>query len=144
MAKKKRRGTDKYNFPDYWTAKQKREWKKRAESPEERAKFQRLAEDVQESIRQITNTYAPPLTQFDLSEVYAPQAEGLLDDGITWTRPMSKKEAARYLGCPVSKKTQWLNQCIADGTVLIKTMTRTSHCFNLDAFPAEIRDSLRQ
>ncbi|MEO2047196.1 MAG: hypothetical protein ABGX16_11560 [Pirellulales bacterium] len=62
---------------------------------------------------------------------------------IEWTRPMSKKEAAKHLNCPVSKKAQWISNCVKDGELKIRQLTRQSFQFNLDFFPLEIRDKLR-
>lgn len=55
------------------------------------------------------------------------------------TKPMSYRQAARYLGRPDSQDSaEWLKKCVDDGTVHCDPMSRQSHVFDRRQFPATI------
>lgn len=57
-----------------------------------------------------------------------------------WSRPMSKKQAAKLLGCPHAKKAEWINQCVKDGIYKIRRCTRQTVQFDLAKIPVNLRD----
>jgi len=61
------------------------------------------------------------------------------------SRAMTKTEAAQLLRGPgnASGGREWLNQCIAEGTIYCESLSRTQHVFNVRQFPEEVRDRMR-
>ncbi len=60
------------------------------------------------------------------------------------TRAMSKAKAAAYLrGGNVDSGVEWLNNCIADGTIYCETLSRQSHVFDVRQFPAKVQSQIR-
>jgi hypothetical protein len=61
-----------------------------------------------------------------------------------WSRPMSKKTIATLLGCPHSKKAQWLNQCVSMKLYRIrKSGNRVTFQIDLATIPPELREKFR-
>lgn len=59
------------------------------------------------------------------------------------TKAMSKSRAARYLrDGNVDSAVDWLNACIADGTIACETLSRQSHVFDVRQFPDEVQQSI--
>jgi hypothetical protein len=57
------------------------------------------------------------------------------------TKPMSYRTAASHIGKALGKKgkkhgAEWLKQCINDGTIKCESLTRQTHIFSIDDFPA--------
>ncbi|QEG35255.1 hypothetical protein [Bythopirellula goksoeyrii] len=84
------------------------------------------------------------------AELRAKLASEVLDIGIPagarpiiWSRPMSKKDAAKLLGCPHTKKADWLNSCINSGLYRIRSINRQSIQFDMETVPAELREKFQ-
>ena len=64
-------------------------------------------------------------------------------DTIELSRPMSKKNMAVLLGYKGSKKAEWINQCVKDGTLRIHKGTRQSWRLDMSCVPENLRDKFR-
>jgi hypothetical protein len=63
---------------------------------------------------------------------------------IRWTKPMSKKEAARYLNCPVSKYSGWIEGLIESKKLRCEELNRQSFKFGLEKFPEHLWSELSE
>lgn len=61
------------------------------------------------------------------------------------TKPITKRKAAQLLGRKgnPSSVTEWLNQCISDGTIQAEQKTRQSFIFDIREFPESARQQLK-
>ncbi len=89
-----------------------------------------------ERLLEILRGVAPPATDSG--------AEGEAgEEEVEWSRPMSKKEAAKLLKCPHTKKSEWITKLIEDGTLRAKQMTRQTWRFDLSTVDQAVRDQFR-
>lgn len=59
------------------------------------------------------------------------------------TRPMSFREAAKFLGKPEGKDSaEWLSACVKDGSYKCESLTRQTHVFSIDQFPESVRSRI--
>ena len=80
---------------------------------------------------------------FDNASVRLRELAGGITPADERTKPMSYRQAARYMGKGNSQDAaEWLSKCVRDGTIRCRHLSRQSHVYSIRDFPQTVRSQI--